>query len=398
MTDISKVKSSEYTCKNTSSADINKKNEDININDISILYTTEKEESKRTSFSDTYSETKLKDAEQGNKFLQGLKDYRNTLTEKLGLSSEQYDSLACIALALASQETGMGFENGYDSENQSIGKFFRSIAKQIDVWFGGASASSGLTQMKIYDFMNSDKLSQSQKDILTDLGVEVYGISDNNLYSEPDKSAAATIVVLDSIVSTYDKYVEVLAENHSETGKNLNDGLTESQRIDKGNDILNKISDIYQKSGDADKVKIRSAFKQWLLSQNGSKIGDRGVDKEYNEEYQLQAFNNLLAQSSDLVLQQEDLDYIRYALTSSGQEMTMTEYCAYGWNKGTTDTGMQPDRLLADKVGIILSNPEDFDYDQFTVNVASLADKYAQQSTINDGLLAINNAFLEEEA
>ena len=61
--------------------------------------------------------------------------------------------------------------------------------------------------------------------------------------------------------------------------------------------------------------------------------------------------------------------------------MNMTEYCAYAWNKGTGTTGMQLDRLLADKIGTILSNPEDFDYDQFTVNVASLAEKYASQSS-----------------
>ena len=65
--------------------------------------------------------------------------------------------------------------------------------------------------------------------------------------------------------------------------------------------------------------------------------------------------------------------------------MNKTEYCAYAWNKGTGKTGMQLDRLLADKVGTILSNPEDFDYDQFTVNVSTLAFMYSNQA-INSGL------------
>ena len=69
----------------------------------------------------------------------------------------------------------------------------------------------------------------------------------------------------------------------------------------------------------------------------------------------------------------------------------MTEYCAYGWNKGTTGTGMQLDRMLAEKIGTILSTPEDFDYDQFTVNVSTMAEKYANQS-VTDGLNTMNNA------
>ena len=60
--------------------------------------------------------------------------------------------------------------------------------------------------------------------------------------------------------------------------------------------------------------------------------------------------------------------------------MTKTHYCAYAWNKGTEETGMQLDRLLADKIGTILTDPESFDYDQFTVNVTRLAEKYEAQA------------------
>ena len=52
---------------------------------------------------------------------------------------------------------------------------------------------------------------------------------------------------------------------------------------------------------------------------------------------------------------------------------------------------MQTDRMLAEKIGTILATPEDFDYDQFTVNVMTLAAKYANQS-VSNGLEAINEA------
>ena len=137
--------------------------------------------------------------------------------------------------------------------------------------------------------------------------------------------------------------------------------------------------------------KIRSTFKQWLLSTEGNK------DKNYNEAHQLGLLNGLLsAEKSSMTIKQSDLDYIRYTLTASGNEMTETEYCAYAWNKGTGDSGMTLDRLLADKIGTILANPEDFDYDQFTVNVASLAEKYAEQSVDGDAKELLNDVFDEE--
>lgn len=383
-----------YTYLPESGGGVKVNGEELDLSEISILFTTEKEEDERTTFEDTYDEKSLSEASQGAEFLQGLIANKDTLMSDLGLSDEQYDALACVALALASQETGMGYENGYESENTGIGGFFRKIAKWADVHlFGGASASSGLTQMKIYDFLNSDTLTDDQKAILKEYGIEASGVATNNLYSDPDKAAIATMVVLSSIVENYDDYETVLSDAHSELEASLNDGLTEEERLEKGTEILGDISSIYQNADDTTKTQIRSALKQWLLSTNGSTLDDKG-DKQYNEEYQLQQLNALLSENgSDVTLTQSDLDYIRYALTADGQEMNVTEYCAYAWNKGTGTTGMQLDRLLADKVGIILSNPEDFDYDQFTVNVSTLAEKYAQQSMQNNVMLYMNEAF-----
>ncbi len=372
--------------------------DDIDLEDISILYTTEKVEKDRSTFSETFKEVSLNNSEEGEKFLSGLKENKDSLCEELGLTSEQYDSLACIALALASQETGMGEETGYDSENTGIGKFFRGIAKKFDVWRGGASASSGLTQMKIYDFLNSDKLTDEQKDILKSHGIEANSVSDDNLYNNPDKAAIATMVVLTSIYENYDNYKDVLKTEHEKIGESIAEDPSKLEEIEaRGNELLDNIYEIYKGASDSQKIEIRETFKQWFLSTNGSKVGDKGVDDEYNEEVQLNKLNELLADNSaDFKLEEDSLHFIRYALTADGQEMNTAEYCAYGWNKGTGETGMQLDRMLAEKIGTILYNPEDFDYDQFTTNVAMLADKYAEQSVGSDGIETINDSFIDE--
>ena len=170
---------------------------DIELDEISILYTTDKQEEKRTTFDETFKRVDVADCEQGGKFLNGLISNKYSLMQDLGLSDSQYDSLACIALALASQETGMGVETGYNEENKGIGAAFRKFAKWADTtFFGGASASSGLTQMKIYEFLkNGDETSK----LLEKYGITADGIATNNLYENPDKAAIATMIVLSSI-------------------------------------------------------------------------------------------------------------------------------------------------------------------------------------------------------
>lgn len=361
-------------------------NTDINLEDISILYSTDKVESKRTTFENTFTEIETDDTADtdGEKFLEGLKENKTALIKDLGLSESEYNNLACIALALASQETGMGNEEGYKSENTGAGGFFRKIGKWFDVnLFGGSSASSGLTQMKIYDFINGDKLTQEQKDILKDYGIEAKGVATNNLYENPDKAAVATMVVLTSIYENYDEYKNVLSEEHTKLedklGLNTDEAKTEAEK--KGEEILNNFTNLYNNISDPEeKSKTREALKDWLMASNGTKKDDKGVDQKYNEELCLEALNKHLENNSaDFTLKAEDLDYIRYELTTQAAAMNEKEYCAYAWNKGTGETGMQLDRLLADTVGTILKNPEDFDYDQFTVNVATLAQKYAEQ-------------------
>ncbi len=369
--------------------------EGINLDDISVFYTTDKVENKRGSYAQTFNEKPVNMSKDGQKFLDGLISNKGLLCERLGLSDEQYDSLACIALGLASQETGMGEEDGYVGENTGIGGVFRSAGKWWDVVIGGnGSASSGVTQMKINDFMNKDTLTDNEKNLLKELGVETWRVNGNNLFENPDKAAVATVVVLNSIAQNYDDYKSMLDNEHLRLGNELSP-MSSDEILSKGENIINAIVNSYKDASPSEKSEIRGAFKQWLLAQNGSVKGQRGVDKEFNEELQLQNFNAVLEKNGGNTLTQDDLNYIRYYLTSDTQELSMSRYCAYGWNKGTGATGMQLDRVLADKVGTILANPEDFDYDQFTVNVTSLAKLYAQQTVLNATDDVLDNPFAD---
>ena len=386
---------------------INNSNQDIkyqnniadnkfDIEDISILYTTEKEEKERTTFDETFDETNVEKDEDGAKFLKGLQDNKESLCKDLGLSDDEYDALSFIALGLASQETGMGNEHGYKEENKGIGKLFRTIGKYIDYLTGGKSASSGLTQMKIYDFLEGNQISDEKKALLKKYGIDAKSAAKDNLFDNPDKSAIATMIVLTSIAENYGNYKNTLNEKHNEIAEKYSSKFSEDELYKKGQTVMGDISNVYQNADDEEKVKIRETLKQVMLSENDSIKGQKGVDDEYNEELQIQELNKLLSKYG-INFTKDNLEYIRFYLSAPGNEMNITEYCAYAWNKGTGATGMQFDRMLADKIGTILSNPEDFDYDQFTVNVATLADKYAEQSTEGNGIDTINSALKKFE-
>ncbi len=366
-------------------------NNNFDIEDVSILYTTEKDEHERSTFEETFNETSVSSDKDGEEFLKGLSENKESLSKDLGLSDDEYDAFSFISLALASQETGMGNENGYEEENRGLGKLARDFGKFIDVLTGGKSASSGLTQMKIYDFLKGNQISDEKKALLEKYGIKANSIVSDNLFDNPDKAAVATMVVLTSLAENYGNYKNTLDSNNKEIFQKYSSVFSENELFEKGQNVINDISEAYKKAPDEEKVKIRETLKQVMLSQNGSTIGQKGVENDFNEELQIQELNKLLAQYN-VEFPAQNLDYIRFYLSSEGNEMNITEYCAYAWNKGTGETGMQFDRMLTDKIGTILSNPEDFDYDQFTVNVATLADKYAQQSTNENGIDKINSA------
>ena len=352
---------------------IKEKEEDMKLENVSIFYTTDKTEDRRSDFSSTFNSEAVENSSQGARFLEGLKENKEALMAELGLSDTEYDNLSCIALALASQETGMGNEAGYTSENEGIGKWFRDRGKDIQNLFDSkGSASSGLTQIKIYDFMNGNQLTDEQIDILYAHGVSAESITNDNLYSSPDKAAVATIVALNSLAQDY--YPRYLEKLESES-KALAEKLDPEQLATRGQEALDSVMSVYENADTKTKEKIRLGLKQWMLSVNGSKDGFLVFDKTYNEEHNLSELNKMLKLDKPLV--QEDLDYIRYTLAN--EEMNKTQYCAYAWNNGVGNTGMQFDRLLSAKIGTIYTTPEIFDYDQFVYNVETIAKKYAQQ-------------------
>ena len=397
MTDIGKIGSGNY---NPEEIKHNYKKDDIELEDISILYTTKKTEDQRGEFDTAFSLVNVTQSSQGEKFINSLKNNKTELMDRLNLTDEQYDSLACVSLGLASQETGMGEETEYVNENSpSIGKWFRDTAKNLGLG-DGSSASSGITQMKIYEFLNdSTRLAPELQQILKDYGVVANGKADNNLFDNPDKAAVATMVVLKSINDNYDNYTNMLKSSHEKIAEEIAESPEKLAELEaQGHDVLNNILGVYKNATDSQKIEIRNGLKMWLLAQNGSTKGQRGVDRGYNEEENLETLNKILKNNDPNFepLTEETLHYIRYALTGEGQQMTPIEYMAYGWNKGTGATGMQLDRTLADKVGTILFDPEEFDYDQFTTNVSMLAEKYGNQSLGQGSLDKMNEALLED--
>ena len=378
-------------------AKTNYETKNINLDDINIVFTTKKDEKDRTTFENTFSLVDLSQSDSGKKFLDSLKNNKSLLMEKLDLTDEQYDTLACVAMGLASQETGMGEEQGYINENS--GGFINWLR---DLFKGGdkTSESSGITQMKIYDFMTQEgKLSPELKQLLNEMGVVATSKTDDNLYANPDKAAIATMVVLKAINDNYDDYMNSLKENHETIAEEIAQTPEERQILeDKALNLLKDIREIYDSGNDNQKKELREAFKMWFLAQNGStRRNNNGAERGYNEEENLNKFNQILTKmdSNFEPLTEETLHYLRYALTDSSQAMNPVEYMAYGWNKGITGTGMQLDRFLAAKIGIILDDPEDFKYGQFETNVAKLAEKYANQSVGENGLYLMSDSFLD---
>lgn len=379
----------------------------INLEDIEFLFSTIQKEENRTDFNSTFKETEVEsDSDpQGKIFLQGLTDNKEKIMTSLDITEEQYDVLACTALGLASQETGMGYEEGYIGENTGGGKILHDLGKLIEgVIRPRGSASSGLTQIKINDFMNGDKLSEEQKSLLKDLGVSTSGSNKNNLFENPDKAAAATVVILYSIYQTYDEYINGLKKEHLDIENSITDNSSLIDDLEeRSKEYLDNALDFYNELPQNEKAEFRTAFKYWILSVNGSKEKDlkrrpSAEDIKYNEESQLKKLNEIFERHhSDIKFEEDAIQYIRYALTSPGQEMNLIQYMAYGWNKGTSGTGLQLDRLLSGRIMNLFPEPEDFTTEQYSYDVSFLTEKYAEQSVEDYGLEQMHNVFFPNE-
>ena len=370
--DNSKISEVRHNNKNSNKKDV------VDTEKIDTIFTTKQIETKRGEFSESFKENDIdsKNSKEGKKFLDGLNNNKASLSKDLGLSDDEYDSFACVAMALASQETGMGLEDGIGKDEdgnwiigyKSHGNPLYEVAKKA---IGDSSASSGLTQIKIYEYLQNG--SSEMKGLLEKYGITAESETKNNL-NEPDKAAIATMIYLaDLAKNSYSEYEDLIRTEHQNVRSELDPSLTDEECLEKGEDIINSIKNVYEKIDDNEKEDVRTTLKQWLLGLPGYN------DDRYNEEKQLAKLNEQL-KDYGVNIKQSDLDYIRYYLTDEKQDASPIEYLAYAWNKGTGESGMKLDRILADKIGIIFSNPERFDYDQFTVNIEELTDLYGQQA------------------
>ncbi|MBE7708446.1 MAG: hypothetical protein E7Z88_07050 [Cyanobacteria bacterium SIG27] len=429
---------------------------DSSLNEIEALYFTNDTEKERTTFKGTFTEynTNISDHEasagatEGYQFYKALIDCkennvskdgkpRTGLMERLNISSEEYDAFACIALAIGSQETGLGYEIEYTNENTTLedvndlrdvgdlvhtygrkfGKAFIAmpVIRNIAGLFGvkDDSASSGITQLKIYDQMQ--EMSEWEKGILKEYGIEtskLLGKGFDNLASDPEKSAVATMVVLKRIKDNYseningdnvDSYKGTMTKAFNELQEEyIAKGESPQEALEKGFDSLANIYNYYQSINDEDKkLEIRTAIKDAFIAYDDSTLeerqdsqGNRIKDIELVEEYQIQKLQEALG--GNVSFSAEDLNYIRFAMCSEDAQMDVAEYCAYAWNKGTGESGMKPDRLISEKLGIIFSDPEIFDYNQYTANVVTIASHYANQITEDEnGYFLINDNLKE---
>lgn len=370
--DNSKISEVRHNNKNSNKKDV------VDTEKIDTIFTTKQIETKRGEFSESFKENDIdsKNSKEGKKFLDGLNNNKASLSKDLGLSDDEYDSFACVAMALASQETGMGLEDGIGKDEdgnwiigyKSHGNPLYEVAKKA---IGDSSASSGLTQIKIYEYLQNG--SSEMKGLLEKYGITAESETKNNL-NEPDKAAIATMIYLaDLAKNSYSEYEDLIRTEHQNVRSELDPSLTDEECLEKGEDIINSIKNVYEKIDDNKKEDVRTTLKQWLLGLPGYS------DDRYNEEKQLAKLNEQL-KDYGVNIKQSDLDYIRYYLTDEKQDASPIEYLAYAWNKGTGESGMKLDRILADKIGVIFSNPERFDYDQFTVNIEELTDLYGQQA------------------
>ena len=440
------------------------KNADIDLNDISTIYKTTLQESQRGIFGDTFEEFNVKDYEPSyRKYITDrgdeeckLEDYaykfyetitsddtKEMMCRQFNLEEEEYDALACIGLALASQETGMGFEDGYNEENEEGNKnkkerdtkiqianflddvgMLKPISKflgmfGVDIAQEAQSASSGITQIKIDDMFNNSKFNSNwTNQVLKYLNVESESVTKNNIYENPDLSAYATMGYLITLYADYSSYEGAMEAYHTNISNKLQKEniIGYNKALEEGYNSILSIYDTYINIGKENNLteqkNFRDIAKNWVLSVNGSTLNIKeGMSEEeilelaskpenaLNEEAQLILLNSKLP--NDKQLTKDSLNYIRLFLSEESQQMSALEYIPFAWNTGAKPNDDEKlhkyDRFISTQMGIILSDPKTYQYDQFTPNVVELAKKYAQQSTGLDGDYMIEDA-LENRA
>lgn len=185
--------------------------------------------------------------EEGSRFANSLESNKAALMKILGLTNEQYNNLANIAMGIAEQETHFG-ATSYTTRSGEYQIQWRNMMKDgadtlglidaaYDLGIKKGTKSSGMTQVKLGDFEHIKKQ------------FEAFGITSNEaLQDNPEKQAIATIIALNNkrLVAQGETWQKLLADNNAKI-TDTNEQITENDLIAllyNGNSkVLNRFKD-----------------------------------------------------------------------------------------------------------------------------------------------------------
>ena len=124
-------------------------------------------------------------SEEGKQFIVGLNNNRNHFMQKYGMTDQEYADQATLAVNLAQRESGLGSGKSYNMR-KFIPDSIIGLGKQI---LRGAPGypSRGMTQIKYQQDINNPELKALY---------DAEGITDENLQTDPEAMAKATITRL----------------------------------------------------------------------------------------------------------------------------------------------------------------------------------------------------------
>ncbi len=153
-------------------------------------------------------------AENAQKFLKALEQNKASLIHDLGITSEEYDSLASLAMGIAEQETHFipgGATHYLDTNGKSHGSR-RAVAKQVANEVGYKILSKGVMQLRYSENFNANNPKTKRL-------AEKYGIRSADDYAnDMEKSAIATILALSDRLKVVksSKWQNILQNNNAQ--------------------------------------------------------------------------------------------------------------------------------------------------------------------------------------
>jgi hypothetical protein len=148
----------------------------------------------------------LKISTPATKFYESLKVNKSSLMKALGLSSEEYNQYAALALKISKEESCFGLSRKYKmyhlAESTRLGtKFLSAIRKYLS---GEGFLSLGMTRFKI------SKAPAEEKALFKQFGITFEKNRSNIL--KPEQSAVATMIHLANMGKEYPDYLKSVGE------------------------------------------------------------------------------------------------------------------------------------------------------------------------------------------